>query len=566
MDTYFQSELRKLSSMIEDLAKTNPALASQLHLGDSHNRDPSVERLLQGVAYLTSGLQARLDNDIPAVYETLLQQLCKHLLRPFPSIVMVAPEINSDGVLDNVSINKEHSLSSDIKLTKESGLEDKTVVFKTTEHVDCMPIELIDMSDLSTRHGYSTLSLKFKTLGDIDLTDIDWCKLPIWVNSDGKYASELIYKLLRSPANISICISSFDRIIDNESLLTLENFFNGENLLSDCDESLKPCYQIFDFFSFQRKFHRFVINGLDKIKWPESSSSFELLIEFADQDNILHGFQRKHFKCFAIPAINILAKSSEPFAAKSTAWHHPLRVDDAHSDDYEIINIDSVFGQQDGNGVKKNYPCIFDDPHIKDCAYHWQIQSISANEDKHFIQLSHNQLPPKTYISVDLKVSQKNIPAENISNFDLENNSNEHVEFKLTNYSRPTKQLLPKANKRSGWELFSRLSSSLRHVSDIKELKSLLHQYQWTKDKTNDVKINGLLSMTNEASIGFIKGGLQRLLIYKITIDEKCFASRGEAWLLMHAILPYLKNSAGLNGTVILKMRFIQDDEEILIH
>ena len=59
---YYQSELNALRQLGRRFCERNPALAP--FLGDS-GRDPDVERLLEGFAFLTGRLRQKLDDQLP---------------------------------------------------------------------------------------------------------------------------------------------------------------------------------------------------------------------------------------------------------------------------------------------------------------------------------------------------------------------------------------------------------------------------------------------------------------------------------------------------------------------
>ena len=55
---YYEDELNKLKSLAVEFAQTNPGLAPML---SGPSADPDVERLLEGVAFLTGLTRQKLD-------------------------------------------------------------------------------------------------------------------------------------------------------------------------------------------------------------------------------------------------------------------------------------------------------------------------------------------------------------------------------------------------------------------------------------------------------------------------------------------------------------------------
>ncbi|MFW5828820.1 MAG: type VI secretion system baseplate subunit TssF, partial [Planctomycetota bacterium] len=84
--TYFQDELHYLRELGRDFSRHHPELAPFLAESSS---DPSVERMLEGFAFLTSKLREKIDDELPEVSEALLQVLAPHFVRPIPSLTIM---------------------------------------------------------------------------------------------------------------------------------------------------------------------------------------------------------------------------------------------------------------------------------------------------------------------------------------------------------------------------------------------------------------------------------------------------------------------------------------------
>jgi type VI secretion system protein ImpG len=79
---YYQSELTALRQLGRRFAERSPALAP--FLGQA-GRDPDVERLLEGFAFLTGRLRQKLDDELPELSHSLMQLLWPNYMRPLPA-------------------------------------------------------------------------------------------------------------------------------------------------------------------------------------------------------------------------------------------------------------------------------------------------------------------------------------------------------------------------------------------------------------------------------------------------------------------------------------------------
>ena len=83
---YYQSELTALRQLGKRFAERSPALAP--FLGQS-GRDPDVERLLEGFAFLTGRLRQKLDDELPELTHSLMHLLWPNYMRPLPAFSML---------------------------------------------------------------------------------------------------------------------------------------------------------------------------------------------------------------------------------------------------------------------------------------------------------------------------------------------------------------------------------------------------------------------------------------------------------------------------------------------
>ncbi|VVP40698.1 hypothetical protein PS893_04836 [Pseudomonas fluorescens] len=86
---YFDAEMRYLREAGQEFAQAFPDRAAQLNLDKPGARDPYVERLFEGFAFLMGRLREKLDDDLPELTEGLVSLLWPHYLRTIPSLSIV---------------------------------------------------------------------------------------------------------------------------------------------------------------------------------------------------------------------------------------------------------------------------------------------------------------------------------------------------------------------------------------------------------------------------------------------------------------------------------------------
>jgi len=81
--------MRYLHEAGKAFAQAHPETARFLNLDSITDRDPYVERLFEGFAFLSGRIHERLDDDLPEYTEGLFNLLWPHYLRPIPGLAIL---------------------------------------------------------------------------------------------------------------------------------------------------------------------------------------------------------------------------------------------------------------------------------------------------------------------------------------------------------------------------------------------------------------------------------------------------------------------------------------------
>ena len=91
MDTrllrHYENELAFMRDMGAEFAEAYPKIAARLGMEGIEVLDPYVERLLEGVAFLSARVQLELELQYPNFTSNLLEIIYPHYLAPTPSMM-----------------------------------------------------------------------------------------------------------------------------------------------------------------------------------------------------------------------------------------------------------------------------------------------------------------------------------------------------------------------------------------------------------------------------------------------------------------------------------------------
>src|SRR5512139_4084978 len=137
-DKYFEREYNFLQAAGEEFSKKHPTLGSRLHMSERERKDPFVERLFEGFAFLAGRIHERLDDEFPEIAGGILEILFPHLLKPFPSCAILQAKHKPGAVTAPVVIKKGSEIQTQagkykVKYKVQSGPLEKSRVTEKEE-------------------------------------------------------------------------------------------------------------------------------------------------------------------------------------------------------------------------------------------------------------------------------------------------------------------------------------------------------------------------------------------------------------------------------------------------
>ena len=323
---YYQQVLDELYQALNRYADQYPNQSQGLNLKDLAEKDPSVERLLAGFAYLAAQLQEKIKDDVPELSQSILGALAPDFLRPIPSQLIIRYATDCSWLAKTQLIQQE----------AECLLED--VKFRLSHPLRLCPIEL-KASFVNEESKRPRMDLEFGVLNDAALKNLDFSNISIYL--EGKFAS--LYVIYRA------CLSSVDAI----ELLVLEENRPIKSQLSLLSEQLmrtqwleeggamKGCQR---FFLFPQQFMFLYVHGLENTVWPKGCRKFTVRLFFKTGVDLSDPVENCGFHLNCALAENAYCVSAEPIRLTQGKVEHPL-VLDYQVRSKQVLDVIKVFGE-----------------------------------------------------------------------------------------------------------------------------------------------------------------------------------------------------------------------------
>jgi len=280
---YYQQELLNLRERAKEFSKVHPALAPLL---SGPSSDPDVERLLEGVSFLTGLLQKKLDDEFPELIHGLIDLIFPYYLKPIPStsIVTFSPK---PGLMETIFVPAGTSLAS-------VSIEDTECLFRTCFDLDVHPLELVSAELIQEPGQRDRIRLHFELIG-IHLSQWEPKNLGFFLGGNFTQATDLFALLTRYVETISIAPEGGGGkgVLSPKDLKPIG--FDMKNTLIPFPTQIFQGYRILqEYFILPEKFLFLELQGWEKWQNKGDGTAFDIIFELASAPMPCAGDQPVH--------------------------------------------------------------------------------------------------------------------------------------------------------------------------------------------------------------------------------------------------------------------------------
>lgn len=345
---YYEAELEYLRAQSIQFAETHETVATRLGL-TSTDRDPYVERLLEGVAFLSSRVHLKINDQFPEFTQHLLQAVQPHYLAPTPSICIAAfdPKPGDPGLITG------HNVPRRTRLTAEpAGSSNTPVHFETGHEVTLWPLRLTDANYVGSRAGasqygskagvsaQSALTLRFEPQDGIDLSSIEADELEIYLDGGEGVPNELYRQIIGE--TIAVVAQPRDSTSKEFAVLDtpVQHGFEEEcGLLPSDGRTLAAYRTLTEYFACPERFRFIKLRGLRKaLKLSDKAIEVTLLFS-RSSDMLVQSVSERNFKLYASPAINLFEKQLSRIPYSETEHEFKVVADRDGPLDFEVYRL-----------------------------------------------------------------------------------------------------------------------------------------------------------------------------------------------------------------------------------
>lgn len=560
--TTYEQELSRLRVLAREFSAAHPAVAPML---GQTSADPDVERLLEGVAFLTSILHQRLSDHFPEFIQEIARVLFSQFLRPVPSATVLAFTPRGRQT-ETVRVPRGTKAAS-------VPVDGTACLFETCQDLAVHPLAVTEVRAEQEAGRPAAIHL---TLSGMPLAQFEADSLTFYLGGSYSEGANHFHLLTRSLDSIEISAPGVPPFSLSPSALRTPSFSDDSALFPYSPGSFSA-YRLFqEFFVMPAKFLFLELTGLSGWSHRGTGNSATLTFRLTRSPARPLSPGPSHFVLGAVPAVNLFEAEAEPITVDHRRAEIPVRLSGSHPDHFDVFSVTRVTGLSGASGRLLEYRPFQEllgqgvSPDVR--AYRVirrPSQTESRAETCLGLLYGKGEIPEEETLSLGVLATNRFLP-ESLKPGEIcrtTDNSPERLSF--TNLTAPTPYIQPPLGDGLSWRVLSQLGINFLSLADAGRLRSLLSVYLFPTERnkgledTNRKRIDSLEAVTVERKSRFIRGILLRGTQILVRVRGDGFADIADLYLFGTVLNEFLSVYATVNTYTRLEIEDILTGERL---
>lgn len=586
-ERYYRQELDYLRQLSKLLATEKPHLAQFLA---EKGADPDIERLLEGVAFLTGNLRQKIEDEFPELTHGLIKMLWPNYLRPVPSMTLIEyiPDMDKTSVPVLIprnelfttgagSIQREQVLSANPRAEQDVA---PLCTFSLCRDIWLLPIQLEQVENRSTpRNGI--IDITFSVASGTNFNSLDLNKLRFWLGNDDNYTRYQLYLWFCEYLQGAELIAG-DQTIPMPDFMLKAVGFEQQDAMLPWPGNVHSGYRIIqEYFCYADSFLFFDTCGIPVLPAGLQTSSFTLRLRFSHPLPVDIRLRRDSLRLYCAPAINLFFHHAEAIALDHRRADYPLVPSRHYPDHYDIFSVNDVVSQTQGMLRKtdlgrpvatvttRHWPAFESFSHQLEYSrkrevVYWQHRtktSLFHRGFDHTLAFIHadgsspeaSQLSNEV-VSVSLTCTNRELPVQ-LRPGDITGTMGKNAAVAtFRNITRPTQPLWPVIDGSLHWSLLSAMNLNYLSLLDTDALKQVIcnfdrhaiHHPQMAR--LSQQKLDAIERLETKPVDRLFTGIPVRGLASTLYLHPEPFVCEGEMYLLGAVLSHFLSLYASVNS------------------
>ena len=570
---HYESELRYLREGGAAFAEAHPEQASALRLDALEDRDPYVERLLEGVAFLSARVQERLDDDLPEYTQRLVGLLYPHFLTPFPSCCVLEFSPKPGLVLETTTLPRGLEV-----MTDRVGPDRVPLRFQTTQDVRMHPMTVESVELRYDTDDTSRARIVFRMQKGATLSAADLSSLPLYLHAETSVASTAHLMLTRHVTRLEARAGGALSARPGEGEAPLVSVRGQaavrpagleEALLPHGDALPSGLRLLQEWLLFRRKFWQVDLAGLEALaEAAPDAEAFAVDLVFDRPYPEDQRLKAEHVRLNVSPAVNLFDHDAEPTRAEHTWAEQRVIPSLRHRNSIEGYDVTSVVSTEEGTGRRRTYARAFGLSSDAERSYDvLRRPGVTPAADLYLLLaspgLDAGAAIPET-LSVAMRCTNGALPYDLLQPGMVDRLAPSAPQIvTVANLDRPSLVRRPPQDAGLLWALLAHWSFSHGSVATTEALTGLLDLYDWADTEASRRRRRGIRDVTWAPKEILRRGSVRRGAEVTVQVTEGTFADEGDLALFGLVLSEHLSLYATINAFVHLVIEAVPSGDRM---
>jgi type VI secretion system VasI/ImpG family protein len=360
----YQEELRFLREIGDEFAHAHPQTAAALGLHPQTAKDPFVERLLEGVAFLTAKTACRLNNAHERLSQDLIQAVMPDLLCKLAPAAML--EMHPMAALRQGA----RSILPRGSQLRYNHLPDQALSFMTVSDLELASLELKKISALESSvvsHWIEQVHQRYRIdlpgsvlMVQIELSSLsgqpltDALPASLKMHCTGPTGAALWHALTHQCNAVLLCDPNSHTLLGVHSQKNCEStgWSDEEALLPNACVMPSPYRLLREWRYWPERFLFAQLNDVAKSICGFKGSQLQIVFCLDGNTRLPKWLPEKSLKLNCVPAVNLKHVACEPIMLSPTENDYALRLPSIYKN-HQIVHVDKV-AYRSANGLVQN--------------------------------------------------------------------------------------------------------------------------------------------------------------------------------------------------------------------
>jgi type VI secretion system protein ImpG len=537
---YFQDELAYLRELGREFSQAYPTLAPMLA---DRGVDPDVERLLEGVAFLTGRIRQKLDDEVPEFLQSLGALLFPHLMRALPSasILEITPVANA--------LREAHVVKAGTEFAS-IPIDGLPCTFRSS--TDCLlsPVGIEDVRLESLPGARQQLAITLRSISGAPLANVLPPTLRLHFSGEPHIAFALLFAVNRQLADVTLAPvqgrGAARELSLGAKVLRWVGFEEDEGLLP-LGRHVFPGFRLLEeYYVMPSKFAFVDVGDVRRVvELDKEATKVTLAFRFDRAFPPTTRVTTQNVKLHCVPIVNVYESTAEPIrlsAARERFVVRPAGLPPSHGEVYAINHVQAILR---GSTNRVTIPPFYEFSHASSTEHGFYATHLtpSVTGDGADVLISFGspegsgKMVDADTISIDLLGTNRSVAASLRPGDVSVHTASSPAFVTFSNILAMTPHVPPPLGRELQWRAVAHAAIGLRALTEPEVLRAVIDVYNLhamvdrQAARANELRVGGIKDVRVRPEERLYRGAAVRGVAIDVDLDEDGFAGDGDLFL-----------------------------------